>query len=72
MVIAGEPIDVDTLRLRHDFLVEPELSVTVDDVVARLHLQARHALLILEALAREEFLRQTGEGRYVRARSASR
>lgn len=66
MITVAEPIDADALRVRHEFLAAPGLHLSVDDVVAQLHVQPRHALVILEALVWEGFLARTPDGRYVR------
>ena len=67
MITAAEPIDADTLRVRHQFLANPDLSLSPDDVVAQLHVQLRHAVVLLEALVWEGFLCRTRDGRYIRA-----
>lgn len=66
MITVAEPIDADALRIRHEFLSAPDLCVSVDEVVALLGLQPRHALLILESLVWEGFLARLPDGRYAR------
>lgn len=66
MITVAEPTDADALRVRRTFLADPALHLSVDDVVAQLHVQPRHALVILEALVWDGFLSRTGDGRYVR------
>lgn len=66
MITVAEPIDADTLRVRHEFLNAPDRSVSVDEVVALLHVQRRHAQMILDSLVWERFLVRTCEGRYIR------
>lgn len=67
MITIAEPIDADILRIRHEFLSEPHLRLSVEDVVARLDLQPRHALALLESLVWERFLARTYDGCYIRS-----
>lgn len=67
MITVAEPIDADLLRVRHQFLADPSLCLSSGDVVAQLHVQPRHAAVMLDALVREGFLTRTIDGRYVRA-----
>jgi len=67
MITVAEPIDADTLRIRHEFLTLPELRASVDSCAELLEIPPRHALLILESLVREGFLQRLGDRRYARA-----
>jgi predicted transcriptional regulator of viral defense system len=67
VISIAEPIDADTLRMRHEFLSMPDLRVSVDDVVTLLAVQPRHARLILESLALDGFLTRLPDGRYERS-----
>jgi predicted transcriptional regulator of viral defense system len=67
MITDAEPIDADALRIRHEFLSAPHLRLSVDDVVAQLHVQPRHAMLLLESLVWEGFLGRTFDGQYIRS-----
>lgn len=67
MLTVAEPIDADTLRIRHEFLTRPGLSVSADVVAAEFGVPRRHALMILESLVTEAFLGRTADGLYVRA-----
>lgn len=67
MITVAEPTDADALRVRHQFLTDPDLCLSADDVVAQLQVQRRHAVVILDALVRDGFLRRTCDGRYIRA-----
>ena len=67
MITVAEPIDADTLRLRHEFLTLPDLCASVDLCATFLDVPPRHARLILECLVREGFLLRNGDERYVRA-----
>ena len=71
MITVAEPIDADTLRVRHEFIENPALSLTIDDVVAELHVQPRHAVVMLDAMVWEGFLSRSRDGRYVRAPAGS-
>jgi predicted transcriptional regulator of viral defense system len=70
MITFAEPIDLDALRIRHEFLALPDLRVSVDAVGALLHVTSRHARLILESLVREGFLERGADGQYVRSTAA--
>jgi hypothetical protein len=71
MVTVAEPIDADLLRIRHEFLASPDLTLSVDDAVAMLRVQPRHASIILESLVWEGFLARTFDGQYVRPQRSS-
>ena len=72
MITVAEPIDADTLRLRHEFLTMPDLCASVDACALFLDVPPRHALLMLESLVREGFLQRHSDGRYVRTTSPPR
>jgi len=67
MITLAEPIDLDTLRIRHEFISVPDLRVSVEPIAALLQIVPRHALLALESLVLEGFLARTPDGQYVRA-----
>jgi hypothetical protein len=67
VITVGETLDADGLRIPDEFVAAPQLQVSVDNVVARLHVQPRHALLILESLVGHGFLARTVDLQYVRA-----
>ena len=67
MIALAEPIDLDTLRIRHDFISSPALTASIEGVAARFHIGSRHARVALESLVVEGFLERTIEGQYVRA-----
>jgi len=71
MITFADPIDLDALRIRHEFLTLPDLNVSVDTVAALLGVNERHALLTLEALVSEGFLDRTLERQYVRSSAAT-
>ena len=72
MVTFAEPIDADTLRVRHEFLTRPDLLVSADAVAEVFNLPLRHALTILESLVLERFLARTPDGRYRRGFACAR
>ena len=69
MITVAEPIDLDALRIRNEFLTVPDLCASVDSCAQFLDVPPRHALLILESLVHEGFLQRNGDGRYVRTAS---
>ena len=71
MITIAEPTDLDTLRIRHEFLSVPDLRASVDSVAALLSATPRHALVALESLVFEGFLERTPDGRYVRSSAVS-
>ena len=66
MITVAEPIDADTLRIRHEFLVQPDLCLSADVAATVLGVPLRHASLILESLVFEQFLARTPGGQYRR------
>jgi hypothetical protein len=66
MIIVADPIDADTLRARHEFLTRRDLEVSADGMAELLDVPLRHAVIVLDALVRESFLRRTADGRYAR------
>jgi hypothetical protein len=71
MITAAEPIDADTLRIRHEFLTRADLSVSADDVAEWLDVPLRHAARMLESLVLEGFLGRTPDARYRRVVAGS-
>jgi len=67
MIAAAAPTDLDALRLRHEFLEMPGLTISVPQAARMLGLRSEHAAAILDTLAREKFLTQTPTGSYQRA-----
>ena len=63
----AEPIDADTLRIRHEFLTRPHLQLSAGAAAVLLELPLRHAVNILDLLVRDRFLRRSPDGRYMRA-----
>jgi DNA-binding IclR family transcriptional regulator len=64
MIVPGDPIDQDALRIRNEFLEMPGLIVNVPQVARLLGVRSEHAGAILETLEREHFLAQTANGAY--------
>ena len=71
MIILADPLDLDTLRIRHEFLSLPDLRVSADMVAALLGVHVRHARQALDALVAERFLVRTLDGQYERAAGAT-
>jgi hypothetical protein len=70
MITVAEPIDADTLRMRHEFLTMPDLRVSAGEVAGLLGVSLRQALVILESMVFERFLARSADGRYVRVFAA--
>jgi len=66
MITVAEPIDADTLRTRHEFLTRRDLEVSADGMAELLGLPLRHAVIILESLVSDGFLKRTANGRFAR------
>jgi DNA-binding IclR family transcriptional regulator len=64
MIVPGDPIDQDALRVRNEFLEVPGLIVSVPQVARLFGLRSAHASAILETLERERFLAQNANGAY--------
>jgi DNA-binding IclR family transcriptional regulator len=67
VIAFAEPIDADTLRIRHEFLSHPDLQLSTDLVAELLGVPLRHAKLMLDTLVVERFLARSADGSYVRA-----
>jgi len=67
MIVTAEPIDLDALRIRNEFLAMPGLTISAPQVARMLGLRSEQAAAILETLAHEHFLTQTANGGYRRA-----
>ena len=67
MIVTADPIDLDALRLRNEFLAMPGLTINVPQVARMLGLRSEHAAALLESLADEKFLIHTANGAYRRA-----
>jgi DNA-binding IclR family transcriptional regulator len=70
MITIAEPIDFDTLRIRHEFISAPDLRASVASVAADLQIAPRHALAVLESLVSEGFLERTADDHYIRVTGA--
>jgi len=67
MIVTADPIDLDALRIRNEFLAMPGLTISVPQVARMLGLRSEHAAAILETLASEQFLTHAADGAYRRA-----
>jgi DNA-binding IclR family transcriptional regulator len=72
MIVAAAPTDLDSLRVRNEFLDMPGLTLSAPQVARMLGLRSEHAVAILETLVSEQFLRQTPTGSYDRAPAIAR
>jgi hypothetical protein len=66
MITLAEPIDLDTLRIRHEYLTAAELRLSADAAATLLRVSQRHALLALQSLVTERFLVRLPDGCYSR------
>jgi hypothetical protein len=69
MIALADPIDLDTLRIRHEFLVHPDLRVSVNGAASRVDTTPHYALAALESLVFEGFLIRSPDGQYARAQA---
>jgi len=70
MITFADPIDLDTLRIRHEFITVPDLRVSAHQIASAIHVAPRHANAALESLVREGFLARTADGQYRRSIAA--
>jgi uncharacterized protein YdbL (DUF1318 family) len=70
MITVADPIDLDTLRIRHEFIIVPDRRASVTQIASALHIAPRHALAGLESLVAGQFLERTPDGQYVRVTRA--
>jgi uncharacterized protein YdbL (DUF1318 family) len=70
VITFAEPIDLDTLRIRHEFTLVPDRRASVSQIATALHIAPRHALAALESLVADQFLERTPDGQYVRVMRA--
>ena len=66
MTVAA-PIEADVLRLRHEFLSMPALTLTVPQAARLLGVRAEYAAELLAALAADRLLMRVESGAYRRA-----
>lgn len=71
MITLADPLDLDTLRIRHEFLSLPDLRVSVAMAAAMLGVSPPHARRILDLLVAERFLTRTADDQYVRNAATS-
>jgi predicted ArsR family transcriptional regulator len=71
VITLADPIDLDALRIRHEFIALPDLHVSASAVADLLGVSERHARTALDALVTERFLQRTPDGQYVRAIGAT-
>jgi hypothetical protein len=66
VITLAEPLDLDVLRIRHEFLTVPDLRLSPDAVALLLNVSHHHAAAMLDALASEQFLVRHADGCYSR------
>jgi hypothetical protein len=71
VITIADPLDLDALRIRHEFLSLPDLRVSVATAAAIFGVSAPHARRILDSLAAERFLTPTTDDQYVRNAATS-
>ena len=69
MIAPAAPIEADALRLRHEFLSVPALSLTEQQVARLLGVRTVHAAELLASLERERLLTRADSGAYRRRAS---
>jgi Fic family protein len=72
MTTLADPIDLDALRVRHEFLTLPDLHASVESIASLLGASQRHARLTLDALVAEGFLVRVPHEQYVRSLPGAR
>jgi hypothetical protein len=70
MIALAEPTDLDTLRLRNEFLEMPGLSVTIPQAARLFGVRHDRAREMLGALEHEGFLIHDAHGAYRRMRES--
>lgn len=66
------PVDADQLRLRHEFLSMPGLTLTIPQAARLLDVRPQHAAGLLMSLEAEGLLMRTACGAYRRAQINAR
>ena len=66
MITVADPLDLDVLRIRHEFLTVPDLRVSPQEVAALLAVSRHHAAAMLDDLVAEQFLSRNADGLYSR------
>lgn len=67
MITLADPLDLDVLRIRHEFLIVPDLRLSPEAVASLLNVSRHHAAAMLDALVSEQFLSRAADGAYSRA-----
>ena len=67
MLALADATDLDALRLRGEFLAMPGLIINDSQVARLLDVRVPHALELLDALEKEDFLIRVPSGSYRRA-----
>jgi hypothetical protein len=69
MIVLAEPTDLDSLRLRNEFLEMPGLAVTIRQAARLVGVRTERAADMLDALEHEGFLTHEQDGTYHRPSS---
>ena len=72
MITVADPLDLDVLRIRHEFLTVPDLRLSPQEIAASLHVTRHHAEAMLDTLVTEQFLARVGDGAYARTTSIAK
>ena len=64
MIVYGDPIDIDSLRLRNEFLSMPGLTVTLSQAARLVGVRLEHAREMLGELEHDGFLVCDEKGAY--------
>ena len=67
-IALAPPVDADLLRLRHEFLALPGLTLTVAQTARLLDVRPRHAEVLLTALEAEGLIVRMASGIYRRTK----
>jgi len=67
MIAVAAPIEADVLRLRHEFLSMPALTLTVPQVARLLGVRTEYAAELLTALTQDRLLTRAETGAYHRS-----
>jgi hypothetical protein len=67
VITVADPLDLDVLRIRHEFLTVPDLQLSPQEVAALLNVSRHHAEAMLDGLVSEHFLSRTADRAYSRA-----
>ena len=70
MILLADPTDLDSLRLRSEFLEMPGLAITIRQTARLVGVRTDRAAEMLDALEHEGFLTHERDGTYHRPSAA--